>query len=108
MSRARLNDSMTGMSHHSWVRWPKTTPMLRAFCWRLLVRHEAVHDEAAGGGDEDAGQHLDRGRLAGAVGPEVRDRLAGLDAEVDVVDGQLVLVGAGEEVLERADQARAP
>jgi hypothetical protein len=35
MSRARLNDSMTGMSHHSVVLWPKTTPMFIAFCCRF-------------------------------------------------------------------------
>jgi hypothetical protein len=23
--------SVSGKSHQSWVRWPKTTPMLRAF-----------------------------------------------------------------------------
>ena len=31
--------------------------------------------------DEDPGEHLDRGRLAGAVGADVADHLAGLDAQ---------------------------
>src|SRR5450759_2734709 len=70
----------------------------------LLVRNQAVDDEAARGRHEAAGEHVDRGRLARAVGPEICDRLPGLDAEVDVVDGQLVLVLACEEVLEGADQ----
>ena len=28
MRRSSLNDSITAMSHQSWVRWPKTTPMV--------------------------------------------------------------------------------
>ncbi len=70
----------------------------------LLVRDQTVDDQAAGGGNEDAGQHLDGGGLAGAVRPEIGDRFPGLDAEVDVIDGQLVLVLACEEMLQRADQ----
>ena len=41
----------------------------------------------AAGRHEDADEHLDRGRLAGAVGADVADRLAGLDAHRQVVDG---------------------
>src|ERR1035437_729169 len=64
-----------------------------------LVGNEAVHDQAALSGHEDAGQHLDRGGLAGAVGPEVGHRLAGLDAQVDVVHSHLVAVLAREDML---------
>ena len=27
MSRSSSNESITGVSHHSWLRWPNTTPM---------------------------------------------------------------------------------
>ena len=39
-----------------------------------------------GGGHEDAGQHLDGRRLAGAVGADVPDKLASLDGERDAVE----------------------
>ena len=35
----------------------------------------------------EAEQHIERGGLAGAVGPEQRDELAGCDGQVDPVDG---------------------
>ncbi len=34
MSRSRSKDSTTGRSHQSCVRWPKTTPICRAFATR--------------------------------------------------------------------------
>ena len=34
MWRITLKVSDTGMSHQSWVRWPNTTPMLRALAMR--------------------------------------------------------------------------
>src|ERR671935_1674245 len=37
--------------------------------------------------DKDAGQDLDRGRLAGAVGPDVADGLAALDREAHAIEG---------------------
>ena len=40
----------------------------------------------AGGRLGQRAQHLDRGRLAGAVGPEEPEDLAGLDLERDLVD----------------------
>ena len=41
----------------------------------------------AAGGVQDAGQHLDRGRLARAVRADIREPLAGLDGERDALDG---------------------
>ena len=40
----------------------------------------------AGGGPDQPEQHPQRGRLAGPVGAEVAEDVAGLDGEVDVVD----------------------
>ena len=79
MWRSSSNDSITGRSHHSWVRWPNTTPMRRDMGDALLVRHEPVHHDLPAAGHQHAGQHLDRGRLARAVRPDVADHLAGLD-----------------------------
>ena len=51
----------------------------------LLPRHQAEHLRGAAGRVQDAGQHLDRGRLAGAVRADVREPLAGLDGERDAL-----------------------
>ncbi len=48
-------------------------------------RVEPADRDPPGRGDEDAGQHLDRRRLAGAVRPEVAEQLAALDLEGDLV-----------------------
>ena len=50
----------------------------------------------AGVGLAQAEQHLDRGGLAGAVGPEQRHDLAGSDDEVDAVDGGHVTEGLAQ------------
>ena len=50
-------------------------------------RLEAAGAHRARGGHEDAGEHLDRGGLPGAVGPDVADRLARLHPEAHPVDG---------------------
>ena len=47
----------------------------------------AVHLDRALVGDVDAAQHLDQHRLAGAVVPEHADAFAGVQVEIDVVDG---------------------
>ena len=48
---------------------------------------DAAHADVAGVGREDASEHPQRGRLAGAVGPEEADDLPGVDAQAHVVDG---------------------
>src|SRR5690606_11771075 len=45
---------------------------------------------------EEADQHLDRGGLAGAVGTEEAEHLAGCDGEGEVVDGGEAPESAGE------------
>ena len=50
------NDSMTGRSHHSCVRWPNTTPIRATCAIRSLPRHAAVDLDAAAVGHEDAGE----------------------------------------------------
>jgi hypothetical protein len=57
---------------------------------------EAEDLDAAGGGGEEAGEHLDGGGLAGAVGAEEAEELTGGDGEVDVLDGGEVAEAAGE------------
>src|SRR5262245_34741497 len=47
---------------------------------------EAEHLRRARGWVQNAGQHLDRGRLAGAVRPDECDRLALGNAQADAVD----------------------
>src|SRR3954469_10071910 len=55
----------------------------------ILVRHHARHPGLAGGGREDAGEHLDGGGLAGAVRAEQGEEFAGRHVEGDVRDGVL-------------------
>ena len=57
---------------------------------------EAEDLDAAGGGGEQAGEHLDGGGFAGAVGAEEAEELAGRDGEVDVLNGGEVAETAGE------------
>ena len=52
--------------------------------------------DAAGGGGEQAGEHLDGGGFACAVGAEEAEELAGCDGEVDAVDGGEVAEAAGK------------
>ena len=51
----------------------------------------AVHERVAAAGVQQAGQHGDRGALAGAVGAEKAEDLALVDVEADAVDGQHAL-----------------
>ena len=57
---------------------------------------EAEDPDAAGGGGEKAGEHLDGGGFAGAVGAEEAEELAGRDGEVDVLNGSKVAKAASE------------
>ena len=47
----------------------------------------AVEEDASAGGLEEAGEHLDGGTFAGAVGAEIAEDLAGAYGEADRVDG---------------------
>ena len=84
------------------VRRPKrarpsgTTPI-----WRLRATVSAgevfAEDvDAAGGGGEQAGEHLDGGGFACAVGAEEAEELAGSDGEIDVADCGELAETAGE------------
>jgi hypothetical protein len=70
----------------------------------VALLHDVVagHPGAAAGGVANGAQHLDRGGLPGAVGPQEAVGLAGLDAEIDALDGldELIApsVGLGEPV----------
>jgi hypothetical protein len=54
---------------------------------RLRLDVVAAHGCAPAAGREKARDHLHRRGLAGAVGPEEAEHLAGADAEADLVDG---------------------
>jgi len=53
----------------------------------VLGQVGAQYADLAAGGCEQAGEHLDGGGLAGAVGAEEAEELARVDGEVDVIDG---------------------
>ena len=55
---------------------------------RGLVKVEAGHAGTAGGRPQQAAHHLERGRLAGAVGAREAEDLAATDAEGDLVGGR--------------------
>jgi hypothetical protein len=57
---------------------------------------EAENFDCAGGGGEDAGEHLDGGGFARAVGAEESVELARGHAERDVFDGDEIAETAGE------------
>ncbi len=59
----------------------------------LAVEGFAEEAHAAGVRDRDADHHADGGGLAGAVGAEEAEHAAGLDAEGEVFDGDLGVVG---------------
>ena len=50
----------------------------------------------AGGGQQDAAQHLERGGLARAVEPEEADDLATLDVEGEVANRRVLAVVLGQ------------
>jgi len=74
----------------------------------VQVRLPAKHTDGAGSRDEDAGQDLDRGRLAGAVGAEVGDRFTRCDGERDVVERRPGRVFTGHERADRAERTAEP
>ena len=66
-----------------------------------LRRHVPEHVSLARAGVEQAREHLQGGRLAGAVRAEEADDLAGLDVEGDGVDGLHLARPAANEALGR-------
>jgi hypothetical protein len=59
---------------------------------RLCFDVEAADADAALGGGQEAGDHLHRRRLAGAVGTQEAEDFAGADGETHLVDGQQIPV----------------
>jgi hypothetical protein len=66
---------------------------------------ETADASAPGGRLQHAGEHLQRGALARAVGPDEADELAAVDAEGDAVDGAHHVAAALREIAERAEEA---
>ena len=88
------------------VRWPKTTPIRRASSVRCRLGSRPATLSVPAGRHQDAGEHLDRGRLPGAVGADVADHLAGLDGERQVVHGDDLVARAHEPARLAADHER--
>jgi hypothetical protein len=65
----------------------------------------AEHGDRTGGRAEQAGEQLQRGRLAGAVAAEQADELARLDGQVEAVQRSTGLAGAVEEALDGPTEA---
>jgi len=71
----------------------------------LLVRHAPVDEDAATTRHQDARQHLDRRRLAGAVRADVANHLAGVERERHAIDRAYIAVLTGQQCLQRAQAA---
>jgi hypothetical protein len=113
---AHLRDAVDLVQQHQRLAHRDVPPQLRALAEddadraRVLnplpVRDDAVDTHFARARHQDAGQQLDRRRLAGPDRPHVGQGLAGLDRQVDVVHRDAVGEAPREEVLERAREAR--
>ena len=65
----------------------------------LVAGHAVVdHRRVAARRVDEAADHADRRRLAGAVGPEKAEHVAAVDGEVEAVDGQGVAEPLGQVV----------
>ena len=74
----------------------------------LARGHETEHPGVSRVGMEHARQHLQRRRLAGAVGSDEGDALAGLDGERQPVDRHDRVCTRDEEILNARRQAAGP
>jgi hypothetical protein len=72
------------------------------------VRNVTVADDLSGRRGQDAGQHLDRRGLAGAVRTDVPDHLAGFDRKRHVRDGGDLSGHPPDEGLQRRGQTLFP
>ncbi len=70
-----------------------------------LVRGEAEHLAGTGRGREDAGEHLQGRRLAGAVGPQESYEAPLGDGEADAIHGVHLLPLAPEDALQSGEKA---
>ncbi len=70
-----------------------------------LPRHVAEHARLAGRRVDDAGEQLERGGLAGAVGAEEGDELAFVDIQIDAAHRFDVAVLAAKQPSKRRPQA---
>ena len=55
---------------------------------------------------QEPGEHLERRRFSGAIGPEESDQFPFLNGEADIADGMDVLVLPGEESFDGASKSR--
>ena len=69
----------------------------------LLPRHQPGDRRAPAAGDEDAGEHLDRGALARAVRPDIADHLPRFDPKGDLVHRRDLAAGPGDQPAQRAE-----
>ena len=73
----------------------------------LAEGDEAVDDDFAAGGNQDAGEHLDAGGFSGTVRADVAHHLATVDFEADAIDGGDGSIVADEKILNRAPDSFA-
>ena len=85
----------------------RAEPRRARWCGRQLRDRRAVERDRARRWHE-AGERVDRGRLAGAVRPDQPDELAGLDAQVEVVDGAQPAEGDAQPVVSSSAVTTAP
>ena len=96
-SRAWMSRLRRPVSDRSTTGSWKRTLLGRARGQRFARDVEAGHARASGGRRDRRGEHPDRRRLAGAVGAEQAEHLAGADLEVDALDGlDAARVGLGQ------------
>ena len=74
----------------------------------LAEGNEAVDANLAARGHQNAGEHLDAGGFARAVGPDVAHHFAALDRKAHAVDGGNRPVVAHKQILDRAPHPFAP
>ena len=74
----------------------------------------AVHGDAAGGGLEKSGEHLDGGAFSGAVGAEIAENFTRPDGEADAIygggadEGLSQVVGFEHEGLDTGQPGKVP
>lgn len=76
-----------GTSHHSWVRWPNTTPSSRTCCFRSCQGTRPATRQVPSVGVRMPVSSFTVVDLARAVGADEPHQLPGLHLKADVIQG---------------------